>query len=98
VRADVFRCKFRKSYEKPEPLVPGKPTEVVFELNEIAHTFKKGHRIMVQVQSSWFPLVDRNPQRFVNIPGCGEKDFQKAMIRVYHDASHPSGIVLPVIE
>ena len=98
VRADVFRCKFRNSWEKPEPLEPGKVTEVKFDLNEIAHTFKKGHRIMVQVQSSWFPLVDRNPQTFVNIPTAGESDFKKATIRIYHDAAHPSGITLPVLE
>ena len=97
VRAEVFRCKFRNSYEKPEPLVPGQPAEIRFELNEIAHTFKKGHRIMVQIQSSWFPLVDMNPQTFVNIPTCGETDFQKATIRIYHDAAHPSGIILPVL-
>jgi len=96
VRADVFRCKFRNSYEKPEPLVPGQPTAISFPMNEIAHVFKKGHRIMIQVQSSWFPLVDRNPQKFVNIPECREDDFQKASITVYHDAVHPSGIVLPV--
>ena len=97
VRAEVFRCKFRNSFEKPEPLVPGQPTEVSFDINEIAHTFKKGHRIMVQVQSSWFPLVDRNPQTFVNIPTAKESDFQKATIRIYHDAAHPSGIILPVL-
>ncbi len=97
VRADVFRCKFRNSFEKPEPLVPGKVTEVSFDLNEIAHLFKQGHRLMVQIQSSWFPLVDRNPQTFVNIPTCSEKDFKKATIRVYHDASHLSGVVLPVV-
>ena len=97
VRADVFRCKFRKSYEKPEPLVPGQATEISFDMNEIAHTFKKGHRIMVQLQSSWFPLVDLNPQTFVNIPTCKKEDFQKATIRVYHDGAHVSGIVLPVI-
>jgi putative CocE/NonD family hydrolase len=97
VRADVFRCKFRNSWERPEALEPGKVTEVKFDLNEIAHTFKTGHRIMVQVQSSWFPLVDRNPQTFVNIPTAGESDFKKATIRIYHDAAHPSGIVLPVI-
>ncbi len=97
VRADVFRCKFRNSYEKPEPLVPGQVTEVAFDLNEIAHTFKKGHRIMVQVQSSWFPLVDLNPQTFVNIPTCDAGDFKKANIRIYHDAAHPSGITLPVL-
>ncbi|HWK05933.1 MAG TPA: CocE/NonD family hydrolase [Puia sp.] len=97
VRADVFRCKFRKSYEKPEPLVPGHATEISFDMNEIAHTFKKGHRIMVQLQSSWFPLVDMNPQTFVNIPTCKKEDFQKATIRVYHDGGHVSGIVLPVL-
>jgi putative CocE/NonD family hydrolase len=98
VRADVFRCKFRKSYERPEPLVPNQPAEIAFDMNEIAHVFKKGHRIMVQLQSSWFPLVDRNPQTFVNIPTCSEKDFQKATIRIWHDASHPSGITLPVLK
>jgi hypothetical protein len=97
VRADVFRCKFRNSYEKPEPLTPGQPTEIAFELNEIAHTFKKGHRIMVQLQSSWFPLVDRNPQTFVNIPACTETDFQTATIRIYRDPAHPSGITLQVL-
>jgi putative CocE/NonD family hydrolase len=97
VRAEVFRCKFRNSFVKPEPLIPGKITEVAYDLNEIAHTFKQGHRIMVQVQSSWFPLVDLNPQTFVNIPTCSATDFRKATIRIYHDASHLSGIVLPVI-
>ncbi|MBS1605650.1 MAG: CocE/NonD family hydrolase [Bacteroidetes bacterium] len=98
VRAEVFRCKFRNSYEKPEPLVPGKVAEIVFDLNEIAHTFKKGHQVMVQIQSSWFPLVDLNPQTFVNIPTCDTSDFKKATIRIYHDAAHPSGIVLPVLQ
>jgi len=97
VRAEVFRCKFRNSWEKPEPLTPGKITEVAYELNEIAHTFKKGHRIMVQIQSSLFPLVDLNPQTFVNIPTCGKEDFKKARIRIYHDPAHLSGIILPVI-
>jgi uncharacterized protein len=98
VRAEVFRCKFRNSYERPEPLVAGQVAEVAFDINEIAHTFKKGHRIMVQVQSSWFPLVDRNPQTFCNIPTCTDADFQKATIRIWHDDAHPSGIVLPVIK
>jgi putative CocE/NonD family hydrolase len=98
VRAEVFRCKFRNSWDKPEALVPGKATEIKYDMNEIAHTFKKGHRIMVQVQSSWFPLVDRNPQTFVNIPTCSESDFQKATIRIYHDAAHPSSIMLPVLQ
>jgi putative CocE/NonD family hydrolase len=98
VRAEVFRCKFRNSYERPEALTPGQPAEIAFNMNEIAHTFKKGHRLMVQLQSSWFPLVDRNPQTFVNIPTANESDFQKATIRVWHDAAHPSGITLPVMQ
>ena len=97
VRAEVFRCKFRNSFERPEPLTPGQVAEVAFDINEIAHTFKKGHRIMVQIQSSWFPLVDRNPQKFVNIPTCNATDFQKANIRIWHDPSHPSGIILPIL-
>ena len=68
VRGDVFRGKFRNSFEKPEPFEPGKVAGVSFTIPDICHTFRRGHRIMVQVQSSWFPLVDRNPQTFVNIP------------------------------
>ena len=98
VRADVFRCKFRNSFESPSPMVPGQATKVSFDLNEIAHRFKKGHRIMVQVQSSWFPLVDLNPQKFVNIPTCLPSDFQKAKIRIYHDTLHPSSITLPILK
>jgi len=98
VRAEVIRGKFRNSYEKPEPFVENKITEVKFELNDVAHTFKKGHKIMVQVQSSWFPLVDRNPQKYMRIPDANENDFQKIMVRVYHDNSNASKIVLPVLE
>ncbi len=98
VRAEVFRCKFRNSYEKPEQLISGEITEVKFDINEIAHTFKKGHRIMVQVQSSWFPLVDLNPQKFTDIPTCEKSDFRKATIRLYHDAAHHSNILLPVLK
>ena len=97
VRAEVMRGKFRNSYEKPEPFTPNKITEVKFELNDVMHTFKKGHKIMVQVQSSWFPLIDINPQKFMRIPDADEKDFQKATIRVYHDAIHSSKIILPVL-
>ncbi len=67
VRGDVMRGKFRNSFEKPEPFAPGKPTPVKFAMQDVYHTFRSGHRIMVQVQSSWFPLVDRNPQTFVDI-------------------------------
>lgn len=98
VRAEVFRGKFRESFEKPVPFVKGKIEKVAYHLNEIAHTFKKGHRIMVQVQSSWFPLVDRNPQTFGYIPGMDKKDFRKAAINVYHNAEYSSNIVLPVIK
>jgi putative CocE/NonD family hydrolase len=98
VRAEVMRGKFRNSYEKPEPFIPNKISEVKFELNDVAHTFKKGHKIMVQVQSSWFPLIDINPQKFMRIPDADEKDFQKATIRVYHDGTNNSKIVLPILK
>ncbi len=98
VRAEIMRGKFRNSFEKPEPFVPGKITEVKWELPDVAHTFLKGHRIMVQIQSSWFPLVDRNPQKFENIYNAVESDFQKSTIRIYHDAEHPSKIILPVLK
>ena len=98
VRAEVMRGKFRNSYEKPAAFIPGKITSVKFDLNDVAHTFKKGHRIMVQVQSSWFPLIDRNPQKFMHIPSASEKDFQKAIIKIYHDAIHSSSVVLPVLK
>ncbi|MDB5232958.1 MAG: CocE/NonD family hydrolase [Chitinophagaceae bacterium] len=92
VRAEVLRGKFRNSFTRPEPFVPNKITPVKLVLNDVAHTFLKGHKVMVQIQSSWFPLVDRNPQKFVNIPFADETDFQKATIRIYHDALHPSSI------
>ena len=98
VRAEVMRGKFRNSYEKPEAFIPNKISEVKFDLNDVAHVFKKGHRIMVQLQSSWFPLVDRNPQKFMRIPEATENDFQKATIRIYHDAVNASKIVLPVLK
>ena len=98
VRAEVFRGKFRNSFSKPEQFVKDKIEKVSFKLNEVAHTFKKGHRIMVQVQSSWFPLVDRNPQKFGYIPGMDEKDFQKATIRIYHDGRNSSNVMLPVLQ
>ena len=98
VRAEVMRGKFRNSFSKPQPFIPGKISEVKFELNDVLHTFKKGHRIMVQVQSSWFPLVDRNPQKFMRIPDAGEKDFRNATIRIYHDATNGSSVILPVMK
>lgn len=97
VRAEVFRGKFRNSFSKPEPFAKDKIEKVSFKLNEIAHTFKKGHRVMVQVQSSWFPLVDRNPQKFMNIFEANEQDFQKSTILIHHDAKNSSNVVLPVM-
>ncbi len=98
VRGEIMRGKFRNSFERPEPFVPGKLTDVKFALPDVAHTFKKGHRIMIQVQSSWFPLADRNPQKFVDIYHCNDSDFQKAQVRIFHDGSAASQIILPVIK
>ncbi len=98
VRGEVLRGKFRNSFETPEPFVPGEVTRVRFEIPDLAHTFKKGHKLMVQVQNSWFPLVDRNPQQFLNIYEAGEEDFIKATHRIYHDAQHPSSIEVGVLE
>ncbi len=92
VRAEVLRGKFRNSFEKPEPFVPNQITPVKLELNSIAHTFLKGHKIMVQIQSSWFPLVDLNPQQFINIPTATDADFKKTTIQIYHDTAHPSSV------
>jgi len=92
VRGEIFRGKFRTSFEKPEPFVPGRVTKVAFDLPDVQHAFLKGHRIMVQVQSSWFPLFDRNPQRFCDIRTAGEKDFRKATQRLYRTGKYPSHI------
>jgi len=94
VRGEIMRGKFRNSFSTPEPFVPGKITEVKYTLPDVAHTFKKGHRIMVQIQSSWFPIMDRNPQKFVDIYKCDDSDFQKATIKIYHN----SKIILPVLK
>ena len=98
VRGEVMRGRFRESFEKPVPFKPGRIETVRFSIPDVAHTFKKGHRLMVQVQSSWFPLVDRNPQKFVNIYTCDDSDFQKETIRLFHDGEHPSLLMLPVIK
>lgn len=98
VRGEIFRGRFRKSYEKPEGFTPNKVEEVKFSLPPIAHTFKKGHRLMVQVQSSWFPLVDRNPQQFIDIYHADAKDFIKSDIKVYHNAQYASKVILPVLK
>jgi putative CocE/NonD family hydrolase len=98
VRGEIMRGRFRNSFAKPEAFKPNKPERVKFELPDIAHTFLKGHRIMIQVQSSWFPIADRNPQKFINIYEATDADFQKATIRILHDAANSSSIILPVIK
>ena len=91
VKADVFRARFRDSFEKPKPFVPNTPTRVRFRMNDLLHTFRRGHRLMLQVQGSWFPLVDRNPNTFVpNIEKAPPEAFQKATITLLHDRKHPS--------
>ena len=97
VRGEPFRGKFRHSFEKPEAFTPGKVEPIDFTMQDVNHTFRRGHRIMVQVQSSWFPLTDRNPQTFVNIPDAKPSDFVKATERVYHTSGEPSGIVVGVV-
>ncbi len=97
IRAEVMRGKFRNNYTKPEAFTPGKIAEVNINMNDVCHTFLKGHRIMVQVQSSWFPLVDRNPQQFMRIPDARENDFIQSTIKLYHDGVHFSKISLPVL-
>jgi putative CocE/NonD family hydrolase len=98
LRGEPFRARFRNSFEKPEAMTPNRVAKIGFTMPAIAHTFKKGHRIMVQIQSTWFPLVDRNPQTFVaNIFAARESDFVKATQRVYHSGGYASQIKLPVV-
>ncbi|MEM9691111.1 MAG: CocE/NonD family hydrolase [Myxococcota bacterium] len=92
VRGEVMRGKFRDSFETPVPFEPGRPTEVRFALPDVCHSFRAGHRIMIQVQSSWFPLVDRNPQTFTDIYAAKESDFRAATHRIYRSASMPSAL------
>jgi putative CocE/NonD family hydrolase len=98
VRGEIMRGKYRNSFEKPEAFELNKITSVTFDLPDIAHTFKKGHRLMVQIQSSWFPLADRNPQRFIDIYNCDDSQFMKSDIKFYHNTENPSSISLPVLK
>jgi putative CocE/NonD family hydrolase len=96
---DVFRGRFRKSFEHPEPITPGKVELYTIDLHGSNHVFKKGHRIMVQVQSTWFPIIDRNPQKYVpNIFEAKESDYIPATQKVYHTVKFASAIALPVVE
>ncbi|MEP7279813.1 MAG: CocE/NonD family hydrolase [Bacteroidota bacterium] len=98
VAMEVFRGRFRKSFTNPQALVPNQPTEFIIDLHQINHTFLKGHHIMIQVQSSWFPVIDRNPQKFIpNIFEAKESDFIKAKQTIYFSARYPTHIELPVM-
>lgn len=98
VRGEIMRGKYRNSFEKPEPFVPGLVTKVNYALPDVAHTFKKGHRIMIQVQNSWFPLADRNPQQFMDIYQAEPADFRKATQRIFHDVHNASAIIVNVLK
>jgi uncharacterized protein len=90
VRGEPFRGKFRESFESPRPFPPGKVQKIEYAMPDVYHCFLKGHRLMIQIQSSWFPLVDRNPQTFTTIPKAKKSDFKKATERIYHSGSAAS--------
>jgi predicted acyl esterase len=92
VRGEPFRGKYRKGFDNPVAFEPGKPDHITYQLPDVAHTFRAGHRIMIQVQSSWFPLNDRNPQKFMDIPKALLTDFQKATEHVYRGGSDGSRV------
>ena len=96
VRGEPFRGKFRNSFEHPEPFKPGEIAKIHFDMPDVYHCFQKGHRIMIQIQSSWFPLTDRNPQTFTDIPNAKPSDFQKATQRLYHSSGHASFVTFGV--
>ena len=98
VRGEPMRAKYRHSFSKPEPMKPGQVTPVNFDMPDVNHTFQKGHKIMVQIQSTWFPLVDRNPQKFVNIYTATEADFQQATQRIYHAGKTSSHLKLQMLK
>jgi putative CocE/NonD family hydrolase len=99
VAMESFRGRFRKSFSNPTSLIPNKPEEFVIDLHQINHTFKKGHRVMIQVQSTWFPVIDRNPQKFVpNIFEAKDSDFVKATHTIYFSSQLPTYVELPVMK
>ena len=94
----MIRGRFRESYETPKPFVPGEVAKVSFELSDVLHTFKRGHRLMIQVQSTWFPFIDRNPQKYVpNIFKARAEDFIKVTNRVHRSRAYPSHIEVRVL-
>ena len=98
VRGEPFRGKYRKSLDKPVPFSPGQAETIEFAMPDVYHTFRAGHRIMVQIQSSWFPLTDRNPQKFLDIPKATASDFEKAVERVYRGGPQGSRIRVLVLD
>ena len=98
VRGEPFRGKFRNSFEKPEPFIPNAPAKIEFVMPDVCHVFRPGHRIMVQIQSSWFPLTDRNPQQFLDIPNAKASEFRKAFERVYRGGPDGSRIMVRTLE
>jgi uncharacterized protein len=98
VRGEIMRGKFRKSFSKPEPFTAGKTEEVAFELPDVSHTFRKGHKLMIQVQSTWFPLFDRNPQQFTDIYHCDDSAFIPCDIKVLHQRDDASYVLLPILK
>jgi uncharacterized protein len=97
VRGEPIRGKFRNSFSKPEPFKPGERAKIEYVMPDICHTFRPGHRIMLQIQSSWFPLVDRNPQKFLSIPHAKAADFEKATERIYRGGEDGSGMHIQVL-
>jgi hypothetical protein len=98
VRGEPFRVRFRRGYETPVPLEPGKPERVAYRINDVFHTFQRGHRVMVQVQSTWFPYIDRNPQTFLDsIFTARPEDFVKATHHVHRSPERPSRITVGVL-
>ncbi len=96
VRGEIFRGRYRNGFDTPKAFEPGKIENVKFDLPDVAHTFKKGHKLMIQVQSTWFPLFDRNPQQFVNVYTCSDKDFVPCTIQVLQQSNAASKLILPV--
>ena len=97
VRGDIMRGKYRESFSNPVPFEPNKVTKLAFRMNDVAHKFLPGHKLMIQIKSSWFPLFDMNPQTFTNIYNCDNSAFTPSRITIYHQAQNASRIILPVV-
>ena len=98
VRFDIMRARYRQSFSHPIAMKPGQPERIRFNLPDVAHTFQAGHKILIQIQSTWFPLAERNPQQFINVWQCRRNDFHPADITIYHQKGMTSRLILPVID